>query len=383
MRSSQSSPFSLIVKLLIIVAAIAAAYWAYGRFMGAGGTEQQQAGGGPGGGGFAMPVEAARLAPEPLAVTVSTVGSLRSNESVVLRPEVAGRIEKIMFEEGAPVKKGEVLVQLDDRQARAEVQQAEAQLRLARVSQQRAASLLQAAAVSQSRLDQANADLAVAEANANLARTRLDKTRIYAPFNGVIGLRKISPGDYVTVGQELANFESFDPMKVDFSIPEVYAPLLSKGQPLNISIDALPDASFTGTVYALDPQIDLNGRSVSLRATVPNPDNTLKPGYFARISLEVANKEAAMLVPEAAIIPEGNNAFVLKIGAESKVERVQVQTGVRQQGKVEITSGLNEGDIIITAGQMKAQPGMPVSPMIEGEMEPAANAAPVEAQSTP
>ena len=213
----------MLKKILIVIVLLGLAYLAYTQFFspeaGQGGDKM---GGGPPS-GFAMPVEAVRLSQETLNVELETVGSLRADESVVLRPEMPGRVDTITFTEGTPVEKNTVLIQLDDRLAAAEVKQAEAQLQLARVSHRRAAALRQSGAVAQNRLDTADADLAIAEANAQLARTMLDKTRIRAPFNGMVGLRRISPGEYVTTGQELATVERFHPMKVDFTLPEVEA----------------------------------------------------------------------------------------------------------------------------------------------------------------
>lgn len=323
----------------------------------------------PGANHSALSVEAVRVTPEPLVVTLGTVGTLRSNESVVLRPEVAGRVETIHFTEGAPVKKDDILIALDARLVQSELQQAQAQLELARVSLKRAQQLKSSGAVAQSRLDQTSADYAVAEANTNLARTRLDKTRIRAPFDGVVGLRHVSPGDYVNVGQEMASFESFHPLKVDFSIPEIYAPRLQTGQSIEINIDAFPGRVFTGTVYALDPQIDAGGRNVALRAALPNPDLSLKPGYFARVNLTVENKENALLVPESALMPRGTEAFVYVVDGGKAVLR-KVETGLRREGRVEIVSGLQPGDVVVTAGQMKLREGVAVTAQIAGEAPP-------------
>ncbi len=359
------------MRALLFVIVLAAA--GYGAWHVWGGKEGSPA---AGGGGPVMAVEAARVNPEKLVVNVNTVGNLRSNESVILRPEIAGRIENIAFDEGATVKKDAVLIQLDARLAESEVKQTEAQLKLARLSQNRARDLQKTGAVSQSRLDQATADLAVADANLGLARAKFDKTRIIAPFDGVVGLRRVSPGDVVSVGQELENFESYDPMKVDFSIPEVYAPLLKAGQELEISIDAIPGKPFTGSVYALDPQIEAGGRSIALRAKVPNPESTLKPGYFARINLVVDTKEAALLIPEAAIIPKGAETFVYAVEDGKAVTR-KVTPGIRRDGRVEIVEGLKAGDVVITAGQMKPtmRDGMAVNAQVATESAPSAGEA--------
>ena len=312
-------------------------------------------------GGFAMPVEAFTVTPRPIDVTLDSVGTLVANESVILRPEVVGRITDIRFTEGQPVKKEDVLFQIDDRLARAELKQAEANLRLAEVNHSRFAKLAKSGAATKRAADEARANLGVSQAAVDLAKAKLDYTSIKAPFDGVIGLRRVSPGDYVSVGQELANFVSYDPMKVNFTIPEAQATQLQVGQNIEIAVEAFAGQTFVGTVYAVDPQLDVNGRAVALRATIANPEYKLKPGFFARVTLIVDKKPAALLVPENAIIPQGNEKFVYRIGADSTVALAPVTLGQRFSGEVEITQGLNAGDAIVVSGQMKLHPGAKVS----------------------
>lgn len=338
--------------IIAIIALGAIAFLAGGRqFMGS-------VGGAPD--GFAMPVESVKIEPRPLTVALDSVGTLVANESVVLRPEVVGRITDIAFTEGQPVKKGEKLFQIDDRLARAELKQAAANLQLAQLEYERYNKLAGTGAATKRAADQARANLGVAQANHDLAKTRVDYTNISAPFDGVVGLRKVSPGDYVEVGQELANFVSYDPMKVNFTIPETEAGKLKPGQQIDITVEALPGETFSGTVFALDPQLDVGGRAVSLRASIPNPDNHLKSGFFARVALIVDQKPSALVVPENAIIPQGNDKFLYRIGAEDVAELIPVKIGTRLKGEVEILEGLNPGDEVITSGQMKLQPGAKV-----------------------
>lgn len=310
---------------------------------------------------FALPVQATKVVARPLSVTLDAVGSLRANESVVLQPEVAGRVTEITFTEGQPVKKGDALFKIDDRMAAAEVKQAEANLQLARLDFERFRKLSNTGASTKQRYDQAQANLGVMEANLQLARTRLDYTTIRAPFDGVVGLRKISPGDYVNIGQELANFVSLDPMKVDFTIPETQASQVQVGQKLDIMLEAIPDRTFTGEVFALDSQIDVNGRAVALRATVPNPGGILRPGYFARVMLTVAEKPSALIVPEDAIVPQGAAKLVYVVNDDGSVDMRPVTLGQRLSGEVEILDGVKEGEHVVTGGHIKIRPGAKVS----------------------
>ncbi len=320
----------------------------------------------PGMGGFAMPVEAMKIDPRPLDVAIDSVGTLAANESVVIRPEIVGRITAITFQEGQPVKAGEKLFQIDDRLARAELKQASANLKLAQLEYERFRKLAGAGAATKRAADQTQANLGVAQANVDLAKTKVDYTAITAPFDGVVGLRRVSPGDYVQVGQELANFVSYDPMKVNFSIPETEAARLQTGQQIAITVEALPGENFIGTVYALDPQLDVAGRSVSLRATIPNPENRLKPGFFAHIALKVEQKPAALVVPENAIIPQGNQSFIYRIDAGDQVSLIPATLGQRLKGEVEVVQGLAPGDEIVVSGQMKLHPGAKIMRLPKG-----------------
>ncbi|MFN8972432.1 MAG: efflux RND transporter periplasmic adaptor subunit [Alphaproteobacteria bacterium] len=357
---SQRSAWSKIFLILLLLALGYGGYRAVTHFV-----KPAQA---PG--GFAMPVESYRLMPDALDVTIESVGSLRANESATLRPELAGRITEVLFTEGALVKKGAPLFKMDDRIYAAELKQAEANLQLAKLNYGRFKKLAKSGASSRQRLDEAEASLGVAQANYDLARTRVAYTTITAPFAGTVGLRRISPGDYVTVGQELANFVSYDPMKVDFSIPETQSRQLRVGQKIDITVEAVPGQIFAGEVFAIDPQVDVSGRAVALRATIENHDFILKPGFFARVSLLVERKPNALLVPEAAIVPQGNDKFVYRITPENTVTLTPVTLGARKEGRVEILSGLNAGDQVVTSGQIKLREGAAVSLKPPGAPQP-------------
>ncbi|MDX3904700.1 MAG: efflux RND transporter periplasmic adaptor subunit [Pigmentiphaga sp.] len=312
-----------------------------------------------GGGPQAITVEVRKVARRPFERGITAVGSLRSDESVTLRPEVAGRISQILFKEGQRVQKGQVLIRLDDSVPRAEFEQARANYSLAKSNYDRSIELQQKGFISKQAKDEADNAMKVQEAAMVLAQVRLDKNAIRAPFGGVIGLRNVSVGDYVAVGQDLVALEAIDPLKVDFRIPEIYLPQIRTGQTLEISLDALPDKAFNGTVYAISPLIDTGGRSIVMRAQVKNPGGQLRPGMFARVRLLFDAAAQALAVPEAALVPVGDDQFVYRV-REGRAERVQVEVGQRRDALVEITSGLAEGDVVVVAGTQKLRDGVPV-----------------------
>lgn len=310
---------------------------------------------------MAMPVEGVTVQPQPLEQTVEAVGSLIANETVVIRPEVAGRIVRFGFAEGQPVKAGAVLVQLDDSVQAAQLARAKATLALAQADYQRRTELLEKKLISQTEFDQTASQLKVAQADVALAEAQLGKMRVKAPFDAVIGVRNVSPGAMVDAGQDLVTLVDVHPIKIDFRIPERYLSKVQVKQQVQLTLDALPARNYRGTVYAIDPQVDEKGRSLVLRAEVPNPKAELKPGLFARVALVLASKTDALMVPEQALVPNADGSRTLFKVIDGKVVITTVKTGVRRAGQVEITEGLQAGDTVITAGHMKVQPGMEVS----------------------
>lgn len=317
---------------------------------------------GPAKAGGGMPVEAEVLRSERLAREIIAVGSLRSDESVKLSPEIAGRIHSIHFSEGQAVRTGDLLFRLDDSVHAAELQQAQASLRLATSDHDRAQELFARKLVSVRERDAAAARLDMDRATVALAEARLAKTRIRAPFNGVAGLRSVSPGDYVTPGQSLAPLEALSILKADFRLSEAALSAIRIGQSLNLEVDAFPGDIFPGTVYAIDPKLSEDTRSVGVRARVPNADRRLRPGLFARVKLVISEKPQALLVSEQAIVPQGDKLFVYVID-EGKAALRPVELGMRTNGRVEIVKGLSEGDTVITAGIQKIGPGSAVMPI--------------------
>ncbi|HPF74684.1 MAG: efflux RND transporter periplasmic adaptor subunit [Lysobacteraceae bacterium] len=317
--------------------------------------------GGPGG----MPptaVETAQVETVTLDQSVDVIGNLRANESVTIRPEIAGRIEKIQFDEGQQVKAGDPLFTLDAALIRADLNEANANLALSQRSFDRAEDLIDRKLIAQSDYDSARSKLSVDRAKQASARTRLDKSVIRAPFSGVVGLRQVSVGEYASVGQALVDVVSIDPIKLEFAVPEQYLSRVKVGQAVNVRADAFPGERFVGEVYAVAPQIDLTTRSLTVRARVPNADGKLRPGQFSSVSLVLDRIPDAMMIPEQSLWPLGDKQFVYRV-VDGKAEQVEVRTGQRQPGMVQILSGLNAGDTVITAGQQKIGPGSPVNPL--------------------
>ncbi len=301
-------------------------------------------------------VEAAKVETGPMSERITAVGGLLSNELVIIRSEVAGRVVEIGFEEGRPVEKDAVLLKLDDSLNRAEVAQAQAQLELAKRNFTRTEELFGNQVATARSHDEARSSLDVGTATLELAKVRLEKTRLVAPFAGIVGLRRVSIGDYITVGQDLFNLEDIDPIKVDFRVAERYLSAVRTGQSIEIGVDAYPGRLFKGEVFAIDPRVDAAGRSVVIRARIGNQEKLLRPGLFARVTLILELKPNALTVPEQALMPRGDDQFVYRV-IDGKVKQTKVRIGTRRNGRVEIVEGLGADDVVVTAGHQKIRDG--------------------------
>jgi len=372
----------------------------------AGGTNTSAAAPAPGAAasGVAAPrpagVEVARVEKISLQDDAQSVGTLRSRQSVMLRPEVAGRVKELNFADGARVRKGQLLVQLDDTLQRAELSQTKAQVSIAQANHKRNQELVAQNFVAQRVLDESAANLQVAQAQMALAEARLSRMAIAAPFDGTVGLRNVNLGDYVKDGADLVNLEDTSSMLVDFRLPERFQRKLKTGQTVVMALEAFPGRAFKARIEALDPLLDTNGRSAGVRAVLPNTGGEaataqskpasvgagksavagkggaapgaggpLRPGMFARVTAVFGVNDAALVVPEEAIVPQGGKQFVIRVVEPSAVPaatnlppdtqwvslRQEVKLGVRRQGKVEITEGLTEGQSIVVAGQQRLQ----------------------------
>jgi membrane fusion protein (multidrug efflux system) len=304
-------------------------------------------------------VETAKAVAEPLPKTISAVGSLRSEESVTVRPESPGRISAILFKEGERVSKGKPLIRLDAQVPEAELAQARASQVLAKSKLDRTIDLQKQGFVSQQARDEAENALNLANAAVQLAQAKLSKFEIRAPFTGVIGLRSVSEGDYLKEGQDIVNLESIDPLKVDFRVPEIFLAAVQVGQSLQISFEALPGKTFAGKVYAINPLIDAGGRSVVLRANVQNKDLQLRPGMFARVRLLLQDSRESVVIPETALVPQGADQYVFRV-VDGRAQRIRVEVGQRVGTRVEVMAGLAAGELIVTAGQLRLRDGATV-----------------------
>ena len=303
-------------------------------------------------------VETAQAVSAYFPVEASAVGTLKSNESVLLRPETSGRIEGIYFKDGERVKRGVLLLALDAGVQAAELQQARANLALAQANQRRNEDLFQKKFISQQALDNTRAALKVQEAAVSLAQARVDKMRIRAPFDGVVGIRNVSVGDYVKEGENLVNLEDTATLKVDFSLPEVHLNRLRVGQTLEVRSDALPAELFSAKLAAVDPLVDVGGRSISCRALLVNQEGRLHPGMFVRVLLTLGERAEVLAIPEEAVVT-GSSPSVFRI-QNDRAKIVSVRLGQHREGWVEVLEGLQAGDVVVRTGQLKLRDNQPV-----------------------
>lgn len=306
-----------------------------------------------------LPVEVARARQVQTTTDIRSIGSLQSDESVQVASEVAGRIAEIRFREGEHVKAGDVLVQLDDALVRASQSEMEARLALANSNFERADRLSKSGSGTARSLDEAVAERNTATALLNLQRVQISKHSITAPFDGVVGLRSVSVGAYIATGTPLVNLEKIDTLKVDFKIPEIHLGSVIVGQEVTIEVDAMPGRTFTGTIYAIDPMVDVNGRSLSIRARLPNSNLALRPGLFVRVNVKGQQPRTALFVPEAAIVPRGQDRMVWLV-EDGKARETKVKLGERHSGEVEIAEGLAPGATVVTAGHGRLRAGASV-----------------------
>lgn len=309
-------------------------------------------------------VEAVSVKASDFVDQAAAVGNLNSRESVVLRPEIAGRVAAINFRDGTIVSKGTLLFSLDAAIQAAELAQARASLALAQSNHQRNQELRAKNFISLQALDNSAAALKVQAAALQLAAAKHAKMQIRAPFTGMVGLRHVSVGDYVKEGQDLVNIEDIGTLRVDFKLPESYLGRVSQGQAVEVTSDALPGQRFTAVLDAVDPLVDQAGRAISCRARLDNAAGKLRPGLFVRVRLLFGQRQRVLMLPEQAIMP-GTQPTVFKV-TDGKAVRVNVSLGVRRAAQVEIEAGLSEGDIVVTAGQMKLHDGSAIRQIGQG-----------------
>ena len=319
--------------------------------------------GGEAGGPPAMPVEAAVARNDTVVDAILATGQIEALQSIELRPDIEGRISAILIREGSLVTQGAALFKVDDAELTALVARAEADRDLARQSLARAKDLLEQKASSQSELERAEATARSSEAQLSLLKVRLDRTTVRAPFTGVAGQRMVSLGDYVTTDTRLLALQTVSPQRASFQVPERYAEQLKPGQQVTFRVAALPGKEFTGGVDFIDPVVQLPGRTILVKAEVPNPKRELQAGMFIEARLATAVRTSAVVVPEDAVIPLQGATFVWVV-ADGKATRRQVELGVRTPGFVEVKSGVEANEQVVVGGQERLGEGAPVAAKI-------------------
>jgi membrane fusion protein (multidrug efflux system) len=314
-----------------------------------------------GGGNRAMvtSVDAVVIKPIYLAESVRVSGTLTADEMVDLSFETSGRLTAIYFDEGQAVKKGTLLAKLNYRDLQGQLSKLKILQKLIEEKEYRQRTLLEKEAVSREAYDQILTELKSNEAEIEIINTRIAYTEIRAPFDGIIGLRYVSPGAYVTPTVYIARLTKISPLKVDFSVPEKYSGIVKIGNNLDFTVEGLPN-KYQARVYALEPTIDVQTRNILLRATYSNTQRNMLPGRFVSIELTTKDKNNAICVPTQSIIPEAGREKVFLV-QNNVVKQSFVQTGIRTDKLIEIISGVSSGDTVLTTGILQAKQDMPVT----------------------
>lgn len=349
---------SKITKRILIagVALVAVAALAYPKidFGGEGGAQAA----GPAPQGEPLPVNAYIVKETQLVDRVVATGTLRANEEVNLAAETSGKITQILFSEGRRVSRGDLLVKINDAELIAQRERTLFRLKLAEQQVERQQALFDKGGVSQEELEQTVNQLNVLRAELNLNEAQIAKTDVRAPFDGVVGLRQVSEGTYLSPQTSIATLQDISPIKIDFSLPEKYAGLISSGSDIQFRVSG-SDRLYDGKVYAVEPRIDQNTRTLQVRATSPNRDGALYPGSFADVVLVLNEYENALAVPAISVVSElrGKKVYVVKNGV---VEVRMVDTGIRSDSTVQVLNGLSLQDTVLTSGLQLVRPGIPV-----------------------
>ena len=336
-----------------------------------------EAGGTPGGGApggvAAMPVDVAVARSDTVREELIATGQIEAVQAIQLRPEVDGRITRILVREGAEVGQGQGLFKIDDAELTAQVSRLEAQRDLADQALARTRRLVAENAASEAELEEAEARARSARADLELQQVRLERTNVRAPFAGIVGERFVSLGDYVTTSTPLVTLQTVDPQRAAFDVPERYAVELAVGQEVTFEVAAVPDHPFTGTVDFVDPRVQLPGRTIRVKAGVPNRQRLLQPGMFIEARLATETRPDAVLVPETAVVQLDSGPVVWVVGEGGQAFRRSVELGIRQPGWAEILSGLAAGETVITAGMERLFEGatvLPREPIDTGAAQP-------------
>jgi membrane fusion protein (multidrug efflux system) len=315
-----------------------------------------------------MPVRTAVAIADTVIDELRATGQIQAVQAIELRPEVSGRLQQILVREGAEVRRGAPLFKVDDAELRAEVDRLEADMDLATQALERTRELLARNASSEADLERVEATARSTRAQLELQRTRLSRTVVRAPFAGEVGERFVSLGDYLTTASALTTLQTVNPQRASFDVPERYAQVLEEGQSVSFNVAAIPGRQYTGIVDFVDPRVRLPGRTIMVKASVANEDRSLKPGMFVEVRLATEVRPEAVVIPEEAVLPLRGSTFVWVVSPENTADRVEVELGVRRPGEVEVVSGIEAGQQIVTGGQALLFPGAGLM-IIGGEPE--------------
>ncbi len=312
---------------------------------------------------FAVNVIVVESKLKPVSDKINLVATLAPNERVEIQNLISGVVTVIHFKEGERVEAGDLIFELDTQKLRARVAEAEGTFELAEINRERYIKLLESNTVSQQEFDQAMSRYSVLSATLALRRRQLDDSILRAPFSGVVGYRRVSPGQFIQQGETITTLVDTNPIKADFQVPERFLGELRINQEINITVPAYPMEKFSGNVYFIAPEVAQETRTVFVRATIDNTSERLKPGMFGNLELVLQVKEKALVIPESALITQGNKIQVMVVGSDNTVQVNYVTTGLRLEGEVEITDGLNIGERVITEGHQKVESGSKVNPL--------------------
>jgi membrane fusion protein (multidrug efflux system) len=311
---------------------------------------------------------ATQVAAEPaklqaIAETLAVVGTLAANEFVEVKSETDGTIAEILFNEGQPVKKGDLLLRLDESKFAASLAEAEANLKLTATTFERNKQLFREKLVSQQEYDQAASLLQVNQATVELRKRLLQDARIVAPLSGIVGARNISPGQVISKNTTLTWLIDLELVKAEFNVPERFLGEIKQGQPVELSVAAYPKQKFQGEVYFIAPQVDSATRTVLVKARIPNADHKLKPGMFANFDLTLTLRQDAIVIPESALMAMGERTAVYVVASDGTAQMRSVKIGLRTANQIEVVSGLEAGEKVIIEGLQKVRPGAPTKIM--------------------
>jgi len=311
--------------------------------------------------GEPLAVNVIKLKMETLNNQLQVSGTILPNESVDIKPEISGLVTKVNFKEGQYVTKGTPLLYLNDNELQAQYQRLQYTQKLFQTQESRQKQLLAREAISQEEYDIVLNQYNTALSDIKLVQAQLEKTVIRAPFNGRLGLRQVSEGAVINASNIIVSIVNIDPIKLEFSIPERYAGMVTEGSPIFFSSESSKE-EVEGRVYAYEPQVDAATRTIKLRAQSPNKSGKYLPGMFVKIRFVLEVKEDALMVPAEAVIPELSGYKVFVVGADGNAEQRMIEIGTRTDTQVQVLSGLAEGELVLITGVMQVRKGMPIKP---------------------